>query len=508
MNDKKKKDNLKQQAVNSSGWGFVDKGSNVVVQFIIGIVLARLLPPSVFGLIGLALIVVGFGQIFVNLGLGSSLIQKQGITQRHVRVIFTISVIAGIFLTVIIFWGAPLGTIILNSKNVTPILKVLSVVFIFAGLQIPSQALLKKRLDFKHLFYVSFAKNIIYGVLTISLALTGFGVWSLVIGNIFRRVISLAGSYWYVRHNIKPLFAKKEFFDLIHFSSGITLSSIWNYFARQGDFFMIGRLLGANALGLYTRAFSLMEKPTTQFVHVLSNVLFPTASRIQDDSKRLRNIFLKTMRVIAFITIPLCTLIVILAPQIIVGLYGENWRGSIIPLQILGGFGIFRAMYNTAAVFLKAKGWVYPIFYTQIIYGSTMLLGVWLGAKWFGLNGATAAAGGSIVIMWALQMELNARATKIKRSKIFSTLIPGLIIGISTGLPALLFKLAIKNYFTSKLLVLILTLLLSLIILILSIIIIPQKYLSYIPNEFLDIVHNYVPKQKSKYISKFENLVK
>src|SRR5699024_4557037 len=122
----------------------------------------------------------------------------------------------------------------------------------------------------------------------------------------------------------KPLIARKEFSDLIGFGSGMTLSGIFNYFALQGDYFMVGRLLGANALGLYAKAYSLMQMPTRRFVSVLSNVLFPAASKIQGDTKRLRNVFLKTMRTIAFITIPICLLLIIIAPEFIVGLYGED----------------------------------------------------------------------------------------------------------------------------------------------------------------------------------------
>jgi PST family polysaccharide transporter len=500
-------DNLKQKAVSSTAWGFLDKGSNVVVSFIIGIVLARLLPPSDFGLIGLAMIVVGFGQIFVNLGLGPALIHKQDITQRHIRVVFTTSVIASIILALVVYLGAPLASVILDSNQVKPIVEALSVIFIIAGLQIPSRAILTKRLDFKHLFYVSLTKSVLYGIVTITLALMGFGVWSLVIGNIFQRLVSLIGSYWFVRHSIKLLFAKKELSELFHFGSGMTLTGIFNYFALKGDYFIIGRLLGAEMLGFYTKAYNLMQAPTTQFVHVLSNVLFPTASKIQKDNERLQAIFLKSMRTIAFVVLPVCLLIVVIAPELIVGLYGAKWQATVLPLQILGGFGVLRAMYNAAASFLRAKGWVYPLFYAQIAYGLAMVVGVWLGAKWYGLTGATIAVGLSILIMWLLQMEMNARAIKISRAKILRTLVPGLIIGITTSLSTAFVRVILQGYVSSQLFLLILLLAFCLASLIISILVIPSKYLAFLPEEFLDIIADYVPESKTKYIIKLKRFV-
>lgn len=500
----KKNRSLKQKTISSTGWGFLDKGIGFVVQFIIGIILARLLPVSDFGLIGLAMIVVGFGEIFVNLGLGPSLIQKQRITERHIRVVFTISGIAGLALALLVFTGAPLAAVILGNDNVIPIIKALSIIFVIAGLQISSYALLKKELNFRHLFYISFTQSVIYGVITIAFAINGFGVWSLVIGSIVKRVINLIGSYWFTRHSIIPLFAKNELSDLFRFGSGMTISGVFNYFALQGDYFMVGRLLGTNALGLYSKAYALMVKPTTYFVSVISNVLFPTASKIQQDIPRLRKIFLKTMRFVAFTTIPICVIVVIIAPDLIIGLYGEKWYGAILPLQIIGVFGVFRAMYSSAAAFLKAKGWVYQILLTQIIYGLFMLLLVWIGSTLYGLPGASAGAGTSILIMWICVMELNCRAAKVKRLSVLKTLVPGFLLSVCIGVPLIIFKelltYQLPAYFRLIILVTISFLLALVIPFVLS-----QKLLSNIPFELLQLTKTYIPNRFQKKYNKLLN---
>lgn len=498
-------ENLKDKAVGSTAWGFLDKGSNVLVSFIIGIVLARLLPPSDFGLIGLAMIVIGLGQIFVKLGMGPALIQKKDITERHVRVVFTTSIIAGVILSIIVFLSAPLTAFIFDNQKIIPIVKALSIIFVIAGLQIPSSALLNKKLDFRHIFYVSLVKSILYGFVSITLALVGFGVWSLVIGNIFQRIVSLLGNYWYVRHSLKPLFAKKEFYDLIHFGTGETLSGIFSYFALKGDYFVIGKLLGESALGLYTKAYNLMQAPTTQFVSVLTNVLFPTAAKLQADSERLQRAFLKSMSSISFFALPLCTLLALVAPELIVGLYGENWQGAIVPLQILGGFGIFRAMYNASSSFLKAKGLVFQIFWAQVIYGIVVLTTVWLASTAIGLLGAAWAVGLAIFIMWCIMMELNVRSMGLSRLDIAYTLKPGVILALVLLFSILSLRISfILNDFEFPLLKLSLFMLVGVCSILITVFLLPQKWFNFVLIDLLEAVEN---KISSKYKSHLQNII-
>lgn len=499
--------NLRSEAISSTGWGFLDRGSGIVIQFIIGIILARLLPPADFGLLGLGLIVIGFGNIFVNLGLGPALIYKQDLTERHVRVVFSTSVVSGLILATLVFFGAPLAEIFFKNDELAPIIRVLSIIFIIAGFQIPSQALLRKNLKFRRLFHVNFSGSIIYGLITISLSLTGYGVWSLVFGTLVQRIITLIMNYWFVRHSLLPLFAKKEFMDLAHFGSGITLSSIFNYFARQGDNIMVGRILGVQPLGLYTRAYALMEMPTQRFVSVLSDVLFPTAVKIQEDNTRFQRLFLKSMSLIAFLTLPLCILLVIIAPELIIGLYGEKWSGAIIPLQILGLFGVFRGMYNASAAFLRAKGFVYQILFAQIIYGTSMLAGVWLGATHFGMTGAAFAAGVAISIIWVIFMELNIRSTNLSRKIVYKTMWPGVIISGVAGLLSMVIKLGLVNMIESNWILLILTTFFFLIFVAMTIFFIPQKHLDFLPDEIIQIIQQYIPESKFPYLKTLSKIL-
>jgi PST family polysaccharide transporter len=441
------------------------------------------------------MIVVGLGDVFVNLGLGPSLIQRNKITTRHVRVVFTTSVAAGILLTILTYTSATQISLFFENENVEPVLQTLSVLFIISGLQIPSQALLRKELQFRSLFYVNFSQTAIYGVIAVGLALTGYGVWSLVIGNIVKKGVGFLGSYWKVMHEVSPLISINEINDLFRFGSGMTLSGVFNYFARQGDYFVIGKLLGTNTLGLYTKAYTLMQIPTTYFVRVLSDVSFPTASLIQDDNIKLQSLFLKVTGLISFIILPSTFVMCVAAEEIIVGLYGSNWYGAVVPFQILVLFGLFRACYNNYAAFLRAKGWVYSILCTQIFYGLAMIVLVWYGSIFYGLKGASLGSGISIFLMFLMIIELSVRALKITRIKLFKVFIPSVILTISILPQIILLRYILVSNEFSHLIIAIIVAIYSVISFILLAKYLPKNVLGDIPEELFTVVYKYIPKK-------------
>ncbi len=490
--------NLRENTLGGIKWGVVDKGANIFIQFFVGIILARLLPPEDFGLIGLAMIIVGFSQIFVNLGFGPALIQRQIINEKHIQACFTISGLAGMCVAALVFLSAfPLANI-LGDIQVAPIIRVLSVIFIFNGLEIPSISLLRKWLNFRLIFYVNITKLFFYGFVTISLALNDFGVWSLVFGNIVSNFLSLILNYAFVRHNIVPLFPKKEIRELSYFGTGMTINGVFNYFALKGDYFVVGRILGTYELGLYTRAYTLMQMPTSQFVSIISNVLFPATSMIQKDMEKTKRMFSKSITIISFLVTPVCLLIIILAPDVIGGLYGEKWLPAVIPLQILCGVGFLRATYSVGGAFLRAKGLVYKLFWANIIYSISMLFAVWVGAQNYGMIGASIGVSLSIIIIWSVIMYLNSRTLNIKFSEIIEMHIPGIILGLMISVILLISRNLLALYFTNHFLILFFSFLFFLISGILSFLLMPTRFLQHIPTILLDLVTGFKINTKLK----------
>lgn len=260
-------------------------------------------------------------------------------------------------------------------------------------------------------------------------------------------VLSSVLSYAAERHALLPLVARAETRDLIGFSVGMSLTSTANYFARQGDYFVVGRLMSASSLGFYSRAYSLMQLPLTFFGRALSRVLFPAASRVQDDPERFRRAYLATFSISVAVSLPISLAVAVLAPEIILTLYGEKWAATVPLLQTLALFGVFRMSYNTAAAFVRARGQSYRLLLSQVIYGGMVVGGSWWAGTVAGLQGVAWAVGGAIFAMWLLVVGFANKAAAVSIGRFVSSLataaVPGMAIGlfiygVATGLRALL----------------------------------------------------------------------
>lgn len=444
---------LRSRTIAGINWRFLTVVVQFALQFGIGVLLARLLPPEDFGLVGLALIVIGFGRIINDLGLAESIIQRDELSDRHIRVGFTFSVVLGGLLAVGMYGIAPIAATFLGDARVTPLLRFIGISFFFSGFGIAGEALLRRRLHFKQLMVVELISYALgYGGVAITLALNGFGEWSLAWGHLVQRILNSLLAYGAVRHPLRPLAARKEFKQLASFGAGSSLLQIFNYVALQGDYFVVGRVLGAGPLGLYTRAYQLMQKPLNYTAHVLSSVLFPAVSRIQYQEERVRAVYSKAISATTMIVLPSMIMLVVLAPEIVIGLYGENWAGTIIPLQVLAGFGIFRTTYHIAGAFVKARGFIYRLFFLQVIYAGSVIGGAWLGAVWGGINGAAVAVGLAITLMYVMVVTTANLITSTRLKAFLRMHLPALIVSTPTlifgvcsrwaflnaGLPALL----------------------------------------------------------------------
>lgn len=501
MNTSSDKD-LGRKAAAGLTWKFSSIAANTVVNFGIGVVLARLLPPEDFGLIGLAWIVVGFAELFVSLGLGPALIQKKELNERHIRVGFTLSLVMSLVMAAAVYLIAPWGAVLLRDSRVTPILQVLCGMFVVRGMGVTSRALLSRRLAFRPLFIISLAGAVGYGVLATVLAFTGFGVWSLVYGSLLQAAIGTGLSFGYARHSVRPLASRGEFQDLAAFGAGISLASVFNYVARKGDYFIAGRLLGPAPLGLYTRAFNLMSLPTSAFVQGLGSVLFPVMSKMQDQPARFRGAYINSMSVMAFGVIPLMAFVVILAPEIIIGIYGDNWAGAVAPLQILGLFGAFGALYNGTANFVRARGWVYHILGCQVIYGTCVLGGGWIATSLWGIKGLAWAVGLSVLIMWGLMSHLGNRASQIGWSTFLVTLRPGFVLGGLIGLPCALTRWTLLSIGMKPLPILAICMLAGATTGIAGVLLLPQAYLNNVPRSIYRRLMEIVPEHLNRSIRK------
>jgi O-antigen/teichoic acid export membrane protein len=430
--------NLANRTAAAAKWRLAGSAVGAVSQFLIGVLLARLLPPEDFGLMALTFVILGLARPLGDLGLGNAIIQRADLTDRHVRTGFTVSVLFGFTLAAVLALSATLAALGLRDARVAPVLQALSVTFVLYGTSVAADALLRRRLEFHRLFFIDVASYVLgYGAVTCALALLGFGVWSMVWGTFIQTLTASIAKLVCVRHSVKPCLGRREVKELLNFGVGSCMSGCVNYVALTADNFVVGRLLGAGGLGLYNRAYMLMNVPHTYASSVMSSVLFPAFSELQEESARLRRAFLLVTELTAMVAAPAMVTMAIVAPHLVRGLYGPRWMGVVAPLQIFCVAGYFRTLYHLGGVTAQSRGRVYSELRIQAVYALLVLAGALAGAR-YGLNGIAAGVDIAILGMFILMGRLALSVTALDWSGYFGVQVGAVVTAGVTGAAALL----------------------------------------------------------------------
>jgi len=285
---------LKEQAATGLKWSAASQGSRQGVQLLTTLVLARLLHPSDFGLLGMAMIVIGFVMLFRDLGTSAAVIQKKDLNEEILSSVFWANVFIGIAITIALYVSAHWVAAFFKDPRLTPIVKILSFSFLFACLGILQQSLLERVLAFPRLARIEIASTLVGSVVGISMALLGFGVYSLVYQSLSTILVNTVLLWIFGRWRPRFVFRWQVLGEIGGYSANLTAFSVLNYFTRSADYFLVGRFLGAQALGYYTLAYRLLIFPLQSISVMIGRVVFPVYSQLQDYEERFQREFLKT----------------------------------------------------------------------------------------------------------------------------------------------------------------------------------------------------------------------
>lgn len=435
---------LSQRIGAATRWRLAGSAIGALLQLGVGAVLARMLSPADFGVMALALSVLSITRPVGDLGIGNAIVQRAELTERHIRTGFTVSVLFGAVLAALVALAAPLGSLLMHDASVAPVLRVLSLGFLVGGAATVPGALLRRQLDFKRPFIVETASYLLgYGVLSLVLAQSGYGVWSLVWGGLTQTLLSTVAQLAIVGLPRPPLLAAREAADLLHVGLGMTLNGCVNVLALNADNVVVGRWLGPTPLGLYSRAYTLMTLPLTHAAYTLSSVLFPAFALVQGDQERLRRGYLLATKMTAMVAAPAMVTLGIGAPHLVHSLYGAQWIGAVPPLQVLCVAGYFRALYHLCGAVVQAVGWVYRELRRQAVYAVLTFGGAWLGAS-YGLAGVAAGVGVGILYMYFAQGQLALQATGTSWRDYFNVQTGAIGLAAVTGASALVARFALE----------------------------------------------------------------
>lgn len=347
---------IASQSIKGIIWSAVERFSLQGVQFFIGIVLARLLSPSDFGMIGMLTIFLSISQIFVDCGFSNALIREKDVTDQDYGTAFLLNFLISVVCFGVLFAIAPFVSDFYQLPELELVMQVVSLTLIINALFTVHKAKLSRAVDFKTQSKASFGAALLSGIFGVVLAYCGFGVWSLVWQSIANSVLNLLIFSVLLRWFPKPCFNKASFHSLFSFGSKLLVSSLIHSVYSNLYNLVIGKKFTASDLGYYTRADHLSSFPSLNVASILSRVTFPILSKLQDDNEKLLDVYKKYLQLSCFSIFPLMIGLCVLAKPTIILLLGEKWSGAIILMQLLCFSTIFDPVCNINLNLLYVKG--------------------------------------------------------------------------------------------------------------------------------------------------------
>ncbi|MCH3923918.1 MAG: lipopolysaccharide biosynthesis protein [Bacteroidales bacterium] len=328
-------ESLKNKTIKGVFWSSIERFSVQGIQFIVQIILARLLLPSDYGLIGMLAIFLAVSQSLIDSGFSNALIRKQNCTDTDYSTVFYFNIIVGLVLYFILFFSAPLIATFYKTPELTALTKVVGVTLFINSLTVVQRAKFTKCVDFKTQTKASLSAVIVSGVIAIYMAYSGFGVWALAVQELLYRGINMLMLWIYSKWLPKRVFSWQSFKEMFSFGSKLLLSGLLDTIFRNLYTIIIGKKFSKIDLGYYTRADQFAQFPSSNLTGILGRVTYPILSTLQDDDDRLRAVYRRYLRLSAFAIFPLMTGLAALASPFILLLLTEKWIGVVILLQII-----------------------------------------------------------------------------------------------------------------------------------------------------------------------------
>lgn len=431
---------LKTKALNGAKWSIIGNVSNQFTTLAIGILLARLLSPEEFGVIGMTTVFIVLADTFIDSGFSQALIRKNNCTQEDYSTAFYFNLIASVVIYLLLFFSAGVVSNFFNEPKLISIIRVASVGIIINSLVIVQKTILEKEISFKIQTKISIISTIASGIIALLMATNNFGVWSLVVKSLSASLISTT-LYWSI-NKWKPdfIFSRKSFDDLFFFGSKLLLSNLidrlyWNFY-----YVVIGKYFSSETLGYYTRAEMFKNLPSQSVTSMINSVSYPSLSIIQDNEIELRKAFKKIMLFTFFITTLLLTYLFSISRSLILVVLGEKWLGSVEYLRLLCLSGILFSPSQLNTTLMKLKNRSDLILKLEPLKKIIMLPSLFFGVFW-GVNAMIFFLIFNSVLDWFLNVKNGGNLINYSVKRQAVDIIPVGVICIVLGTPLFLIDL-------------------------------------------------------------------
>lgn len=349
-------ESLQKKTLSGVIWSFTENFMLQIIQFVIGVLMARILTPGDYGLVGMLSIFMAVSQALVNSGFSNALTRKVDRTELDCSTVFYFNIVVGFVLYLAIFFAAPLIAQFYKAPLLEDLTKVIALPLIFNSLCIVQQARLTIKMDFKTQAKISVTSSIVTGLSGLAMAYSGFGVWTLAYSSVIGAVVRCILMWWLAHW--KPLWAYswQSFRELFSYGSKLLASGLIDTIYGNIYLLIIGRLFSAKELGYYSRGYGYAALPSTIVYSMLSRVTFPLLCEIQNDDERLERVYRQLLRLFAFLIFPLMMGFAAVAHPVIVAMITEKWEPCVPYLQIMCFSFMFYPIHAMNLSLLQVKG--------------------------------------------------------------------------------------------------------------------------------------------------------
>jgi O-antigen/teichoic acid export membrane protein len=415
-------DPLRTKVLKGGFWLLTSRAVSRVFGLIRIIILARILAPEDFGIIGVAMMSIAILATFSQTGFEAALVQKKNNIASYLDSAWTISAARGCLLFLILFFSAPVIGAFFQLPQALAVIRTLSVNTLFSGFRSIKLVILKRELAFGKQFLYEFVAMAVDIIVSVAMALYLRNYWALVWGGLAANFTRLVMSYLLCPYSPRIRFDRHQLRELFGFGRWVLFSNLLVFAITQGDDLFVAKFLGVTALGMYQLAFMISNLPATEISHVISHVTFPAYAQLQDDRNRLREAYLKVLRLTALLSLPLAAGIYILAEESIALILGTKWLPAVPAVEVLVFAGCIRSIAATTGPVFRAVGQPKIDTFWQVIRFTVLIGLIYPFTQLWGIAGAAASVLLSISISTIGFSAMTARVIDCRYRQLVGTI--------------------------------------------------------------------------------------
>lgn len=421
---------FKKSVIKGVTWTSLTNLLGFLVNFSLGVWLARILGPGAYGLIGMILVITGFARLLLDFGFSEALIQNQQVTDTGYSSVFWMNMGLSVVFTTLVFVAAPWIAKFYHNDNLIPLCQILSLTFIANGLSLVQRTRLEKELRFKEIGIAEITSSVVSVVFALILAQRGYGVWSLVALHLTKPFVYNIVVWVYSRWLPKFTFHVSSIRQLFHFSYTLFMNGLLGTAAMNLDKLLIGRSLGDVSLGVYTKSLSTVRMPVDQMMSAVSRVMFPAYANIQHDKSKIYSIYCRIVVLTSTLIFPIMMVFFFFSTELITSLFGEQWI-SMIPIfktfSIAIGFLPFNIMVDGV---IKSQGRTDLLNAITYIEKPMVIMAVLIGLAFGSLQSVATAITVNIFLVFLLKSYLLSKGLGKNVSNLYLTHLKALRIVI------------------------------------------------------------------------------